>query len=135
MAIKIYWGQTWILLCGAIEVLTPERPHRKPKPHLHPHLCHLLAVELIIGTRAGFVISLLFLGWLSFAELSPFPPFCQIVKVFSALYFSGRGLTTLPLLLAFMDALYLVNDFDVDNFNRKQSGEGSLRWGVRTRFA
>jgi len=73
-----------------------------------------LAVELIIGTRAGFVISLLFLAaWLAFicgTFVRPSASF-QIVKVFSSAFLAGLvwfglfrfgwlvgGLTTLPFL-------------------------------------
>lgn len=111
-----------------------------PPGKCHPPLSPL-AVELIIGTRAGFVISLLFLAaWLAFicgTFVRPSASF-QIVKVFSSAFLAGLvwfGLVCFGLVgwwganyfAVFMDALYLVNDFDVDNFNRKQSGGESMR--------
>lgn len=77
------------------------------------------------------------LGWLSFAELSfVLPRLFKLSKFFLQLFWPAWfGLVCFGLVgwwganyfAVFMDALYLVNDFDVDNFNRKQSGGESMR--------
>lgn len=89
--------------------------------------CWLRYFSLILGCLAGFHLRNFRSSFRVFSNCQSFffSFFGRLGLVwFVSVWLVGGGANYFAV---FMDALYLVNDFDVDNFNRKQSGGESMR--------